>query len=769
MSLKERIKQQAYELGADLVGFGGIERCRQAPVMMSPQGVFPGARTVIVMAVHHPDACIELGGEQHPQEIGPYSVQYLMNSRLDEMVYRLASFVERQGYGAIPIASSNIWRYNQYKDLKAVFAPDLSHIYMAVVAGLADIGFNGLAMTPEYGARNRFITLLTDAEIPEDPLLPPGTVCDRCMLCRKHCPTQALAKEIDGDKVLRIADYEYRFPNKNLWRCAWGEHFDLDLDLEIPEVVTEQVILENVKAHGMRSGEMGQCLKYCLPKALRSFDRSYSTTPLRRYGVTRDEALISRGEIDRLLAGLFPRGADAVIVSSAAEVRLAGLDLEAILPGARSAVTVAVTCPPEIDRNEFRFGAQYQVDSLCYDLTRAFEDFGCRSLMTVQRSGSHPDPTRDVNPTAAILSGLAEFRGRTVLANTVVTRLALAPQQRLDPGVRARLDVGDATAELTGHLAALARSLGADLVGVASGTRIDELATQLRPAFEADDVLDASDTSTRFTPWEPVIKTRKRQVKTATDWLPGASSILVFGLRYHKEVLRWATRPPAEAVGPYSFQTYVTNWLGTIIGYRLVQALRDLGYQAVITTDLTATDSLTANPRGPQPDLFANRFAGLAAGLGWIAASGHLTTPQFGIRQRCIAIVTNAPLRPSSLCVPTAAQDRCAACPTQPCVATCPSQALGTRLLPLTCDGQTFSFPRIDPKRCDWCKRYALDGDCGFRYLGSPVDLPAPADITAEALAAGLRQHDPIKKYRPVVAEPCVINCPLAVTGPESR
>lgn len=128
----------------------------------------------------------------------------------------------------MPIVSSNIWRYNAYKDLTAIFAPDVSHIYMAVVAGLADMGYNGLALTPEYGARNRFITVLTNAVIEPDPLIPPGTVCDGCMLCRKHCPAQALSKEIDGEKVLQIGEYGYRFPNKNLWRCSWGEHFDLD-------------------------------------------------------------------------------------------------------------------------------------------------------------------------------------------------------------------------------------------------------------------------------------------------------------------------------------------------------------------------------------------------------------------------------------------------------------------------------------------------------------------------------------------------------------
>ena len=282
MLLKELVKNYAYEIGADLVGFGNMERCKNAPLMMSPLGVYPGAKSVVVMALHHPDACVELGGERHPQEVGPYSVQYLMNSRLDEMAYRMSTFIEKQGYGCISVASSNIWRYNQYKDLKAVFAPDVSHIYMAVVTGLADIGYSGLAITPEYGAHNRFITIITDADIEPDPLIPPGTVCDNCMLCRKNCPSKALEKEIDGENVLKIENYEYRFPNKNLWRCSWGEHFDLDLDLDIPEKVNEQIILEYVEKYGRRSGEMGQCLKFCLPKKMRTFDKSYSKSPVRR-------------------------------------------------------------------------------------------------------------------------------------------------------------------------------------------------------------------------------------------------------------------------------------------------------------------------------------------------------------------------------------------------------------------------------------------------------------------------------------------------------
>jgi hypothetical protein len=51
-------------------------------------------------------------------------------------------------------------------------------------------------------------------------------------------------------------------------------------------------------------------------------------------------------------------------------------------------------------------------------------------------------------------------------------------------------------------------------------------------------------------------------------------------------------------------------------------------------------------------------------------------------------------------------------------------------------------------------------GESGFKYLGSRVDIGPGVEVTPEKLAKGLVTLDPIKKYRPVVAEPCVICCP---------
>ena len=753
MSLKDAIKQRAYALGADLVGFGGIDRCKHAPAMMSPQGLFPGAQTVIVMGIHHPDACIELGGERHPQESGPYTVQYMMNERLDEMAYRLSTFIEESGYGVMPVASTNIWRYNTYKDLDAIFAPDISNIYMAVVAGLADIGYQGLALSPEYGARSRYITVITDAVLGEDPLIPPGSVCDQCMLCRTHCPTQALSKEIDGEKVLKIGEYEYRFPNKNLWRCAWGEHFDLDLDLEIPDVVTEEVIKQTVREHGSRAGEMGQCLKYCLPKTLRSYDRSYSTTPMRKHWVTFDESIEGRAVVDRLLATCSTRGAEHVIVSPASALREAGIDLDQWMPGAQSAVTLLTTHPDALDDPFVQGQAQYQMDAICYDLAREFDHLGFRSTMAASRSDQD-------NATRQIVTAIREFAGRCWAANTVVTRKVIPAQHRRPDIAPLRVHPERQAEEITRHITDYARELGADLVGVASCERMHALVEQLRPVYDGEVVLDAVDHSIRFMPWEPEVTQRQLRVLRPEDHLPGAKSLLVIGLRYHQQVLRWATRPPAEAVGPYAFQTYITSWLGAITAYRLAKRLQALGYAATVSMDVTGIDSTIANPREMHlTDLFGNRFAGVAAGLGYLTTSGHLATPDFGIRQRCVTIVTDAPLVSSALYHPGEEEYRCSTCP-QPCITTCPTQAISERRISLTLEGNSYTFQKIDAKRCDWSKRYALPGESGFKYLGSQVDIPAPDAITPLALAEALRQHDAIQQLRPAVAEPCVINCP---------
>ncbi len=485
-TLTAQVKEFARrELNADLVGVANIERFHGAPVMMSPQGILPSARSVVVMAVHHPDAAIELGGEEHPQKIGPYCVQYAMNMRLDEMSYRMGRYIESQGYASVSIVSSNIWRYKGYKGMTEHFAPDMSHLHAAVAAGLSEFGYSGLSITPEFGARQRYVSIITDASLTPSPLLDPGLVCDNCMLCRKACPTAALVKEIDGWKEVEIEGKIYRYANKNLWRCAWGEHFDLDLDLDIPEHVDEAVILEYVKKYGRRSGEMGCCLKACLPEARRYFDKSYCKSPRRKRDTVPQPGMMPSEDVAKLQSLTKVHGASCILTVPVTELREAGVKIEdskAYLPGARSAVIACLAADSRLVQDEadvdkelaleitlvaggLRETAEKLAMQTGYDLSRALERLGWSAT-----GGTELDESEAVQAVNAVPDG------RTLFTYTVLTEAEL-PSTGLNFCEESVQAIED---DFTGSLKAEVRRLGADVAGVVSMQRLSNVAQQVK-------------------------------------------------------------------------------------------------------------------------------------------------------------------------------------------------------------------------------------------------------------------------------------------------
>ena len=73
----------------------------------------------------------------------------------------------------------------------------------AVLCGLAERGFSGALLTDDFGPFQRFCFILTDAELPETPLVTPH-LCDHCGKCAEACPGHA----IGGDGSL------------DRWQCA---------------------------------------------------------------------------------------------------------------------------------------------------------------------------------------------------------------------------------------------------------------------------------------------------------------------------------------------------------------------------------------------------------------------------------------------------------------------------------------------------------------------------------------------------------------------
>jgi len=702
---------------------------------------------------------IEMGGEDSPHDQGSYSYQMLMNCHLDVISYTMARYFEDAGWRAVPISASNIWRYRPYKGLKATFAPDMSHIYASVAAGLTELGYSGLAMSPEYGPRNRFVSIITDAPLAPTPLLPGGTLCDRCGQCIKHCATEALSKEVDGEVAIEIEGRKYWRANKNLWRCAWGEHFGLDVEADIPEQVDEACILESVEKLGMRGGTMGCCIKHCLPKDKRTRDSAYSSAPIRRKAVVPAGPAPERGVQEKLIADAMGWGAESVSVAPVEEWAGKGVDLKVLLPDAESIVLVTVDHPPSTPKpgagkcSDFGFAVSYVAHKGAFFIASGLEKCGY--------SGA-PFMVGSVRNAAgrAVMEGVrrevaARFGERRSYTCFVLTSAKLAPVERNAAPSPVRAD-GD----LTAAVKALAHELGADAVGVSSAARLDAIAAELAPLFDGELILDARETGTRWLTSSADVTESGRKVQGASDHLENAKSVIVLGARMPAETVARTIEPPAEAIGPYTFATYQTRRQLRLVAMALMKTLKGWGVNCAATYDLCGTGAYAANPRGQQPNAFCNRFAAVAAGLGTLTKGGFVRHPRFGANLRYLAIVVDAELSEDELADLAGLRAECdAGC--SRCVRSCTVDAFSPEAA-VEVNGTRLAFNPVQQVRCDWALRYGLIPDEGVKYSGSQSAAPIPDEVTAAALAEGMTKQDTILKIRPCVAEMCLLACPYA-------
>ncbi|NLE55953.1 MAG: hypothetical protein GX617_13530 [Lentisphaerae bacterium] len=750
-------KQKAFELGADLVGVGNIERWSAAPPLMSPLGIMPDGRAVLVCAIHHTDAMIEVGGEGSPHEQGTYSYQYFMNSHLDVISYTMSKFFEDMGYRAVPITASNIWRYREYKDLKATFAPDMSHIYASVAAGLTELGFSGLAMSPEFGPRNRFVSIITDAPLVPDPLLPGGTLCDNCGQCKKHCATEAFTKEVQGEVAIEIEGHKYSRCDKNLWRCAWSEHFGLDCEADIPEKVDEPVILDKIKELGMRGGTMGCCLKFCLPRDKRSWDKEYSSAPIRKKGAVPARPNPDRGVQESILSNALSNGADIISVQSAADWAAMGYDLKPLLPDVKSIVLFAVKTPAPAPAG----GTGEKLTGLSHSTGYVMNKCAFYTAAALEKLGYSGAPY--------FMGGLKQDPGKTAIENVkkvwtaavndpsaalgfTLTSAELTPTER-----RSVYGAKPAALNSKDTIRKLALELGADVVGFSSAKRLTDAINSVRGALDGERILNARETGSLWLNSLAEITESQRQVHVPADYLASAKSVIVLGVRIPKESSDCLGRHGAEAIGPYAFAQHQSHrTLGNAI-LTLNKVLQGWGMTCVAVNDLANTGSVISNPRGAFPNIFANRVAALCAGLGTITKGGFVNNPQFGTNLRYVAIITDAELPEDALADIHGLRSKCEGC--DRCLTHCTVKAYKGEAA-VQVDGHRLKFGIVEQARCDWALRYGLIADEGQKWTGSKTDVQPPETITKEALAEALAKRDPILRIRPCVAEMCAMACP---------
>jgi len=172
-----------------LVGVASTDRWENPPFEpwmpeeFYPQSIFPGARSVIIIGLP-----VHLPVLRTTPSIYYHELYRTINTLLDQYTYRLASFLNDRGYPSVFIPRDGYGGIDVLLKNPVAF---FSHRHAAFLAGLGTFGVNNALITPEYGPRVRFGSILTAAPLPPDPLREEG-LCTRCMECVTACPAGAL-------------------------------------------------------------------------------------------------------------------------------------------------------------------------------------------------------------------------------------------------------------------------------------------------------------------------------------------------------------------------------------------------------------------------------------------------------------------------------------------------------------------------------------------------------------------------------------------------
>ena len=229
---KEKIKEFAISQGLDLFGVANIERFKDAPKRMHPASIFPEAKSVIVVGRR-----IVRGGWRGIEE-GTYWPNYsyfdysgLLNTFFIHLpLYETACFIEDFGYEAVPYYPG--WALPQgppdIKPLRPGGVPPDVHLAIRIAgtaAGIGEMSWSKVFLTKKFGPRQRLAAIITDLAIEPDPLIKPKSICKRCMVCVKSCPSAAIP-DIKENKTIRIKieNYVYEWADVDMGKCCLSYH-----------------------------------------------------------------------------------------------------------------------------------------------------------------------------------------------------------------------------------------------------------------------------------------------------------------------------------------------------------------------------------------------------------------------------------------------------------------------------------------------------------------------------------------------------------------
>jgi epoxyqueuosine reductase QueG len=213
------IKRLAKDHGAVLVGVAPVERFDPMPPLFDaaprgqhPRDFLPEARSVISIAqpILNPvmdapamlaDRQLELVPEHAKHEYLEDLYDRVGHAVQDHMLEFIAQIIGQRllahGFDAMifpttglhPHVSgmSDVEIWEKHSPFRYTSGP-FSHRHAATRAGLGEFGYNNLVLTREFGPRQRFNSIVTEAELVPDLLITePICLRDSCRLCLNAC------------------------------------------------------------------------------------------------------------------------------------------------------------------------------------------------------------------------------------------------------------------------------------------------------------------------------------------------------------------------------------------------------------------------------------------------------------------------------------------------------------------------------------------------------------------------------------------------------
>jgi len=188
------IKAYARSLGADLVGIASAKTLNAFPpdprYPQTPERISPYCKSVIVIVQRIP-----VGAFRCKVNTPVQYMDMLVLRRMDKIAYRLAEWLERQGFPSMVTAAQETdWSY------KNASYGRLSTRHLGVEAGLGTLGLEVNILTPEFGPRLYLTGILSEIEVePDRPMTEQVCIGESCSRCLHSCPADAVG-HFDIDK-----------------------------------------------------------------------------------------------------------------------------------------------------------------------------------------------------------------------------------------------------------------------------------------------------------------------------------------------------------------------------------------------------------------------------------------------------------------------------------------------------------------------------------------------------------------------------------------